>query len=198
MNEYAKGISSQGEKDAKQWRVKKGYHGKPPFFCAARPSELLGSAQLRFYDAIKVGLFFGVFQFLMPCIGNLVSGFATDIVERFDHWIAFVLLGFLGLHMIWESRTEQEIPKNPLKNSSLLLAAIATSIDALAAGVTLAAVDTPILFSSAVIGITAFLFSFGGVFIGKKFGGFLGSKAECIGGIILILIGIKTLVEHLY
>ena len=141
---------------------------------------------------------FGVFQFLMPCIGNLVSGFATDIVERFDHWIAFVLLGFLGLHMIWESRTEQEIPKNPLKNSSLLLAAIATSIDALAAGVTLAAVGTPILFSSTVIGITAFLFSFGGVFIGKKFGGFLGSKAECIGGIILILIGVKTLVEHLY
>ena len=149
--------------------------------------------KIRFYDALKVGLFFGV-----PCIGNLVSGVATDIVERFDHWIAFVLLGFLGLHMIWESRTEQEIPKNPLKNSSLLLAAIATSIDALAAGVTLAAVDTPILFSSAVIGITAFLFSFGGVFIGKKFGGFLGSKAECIGGIILILIGIKTLVEHLY
>ena len=66
--------------------------------------------KIRFYDAIKVGLFFGVFQFLMPCIGNLVSGFATDIVERFDHWIAFVLLGFLGLHMIWESRTEQEIP----------------------------------------------------------------------------------------
>lgn len=100
--------------------------------------------------------------------------------------------------MIWESRSEQEIPKNPLKNSSLLLVAIATSIDALAAGVTLAAVDTPILFSSAVIGITAFLFSFGGVFVGKKFGSFLGSKAECIGGIILISIGIKTLVEHLY
>ena len=56
--------------------------------------------KIRFYDALKVGLFFGVFQFLMPCIGNLVSGFATDIVERFDHWIAFVLLGFLGLHMI--------------------------------------------------------------------------------------------------
>lgn len=94
----------------------------------------------------------------MPCIGNLVSGFATDIVERFDHWIAFVLLGFLGLHMIWESRTEQEIPKNPLKNSSLLLAAIATSIDALAACVTLAAVDTPILFSSAVTELQHFCF----------------------------------------
>ena len=61
--------------------------------------------KIRFYDALKVGLFFGVFQFLMPCIGNLVSGVATDIVEHFDHWIAFVLLGFLGLHMIWESRT---------------------------------------------------------------------------------------------
>ena len=101
--------------------------------------------------------------------------------------------------MIWESRTEQEIPKNPLKNSSLLLAAIATSIDALAAGVTLAAVDTPIfVFVRGYRNLQHFLFSFGGVFIGKKFGGFLGSKAECIGGIILILIGVKTLVEHLY
>ena len=77
--------------------------------------------KIRFYDAIKVGLFFGVFQFLMPCIGNLVSGFATDIVERFDHWIAFVLLGFLGLHMIWESRSEQEIPKNPLSRLRRLI-----------------------------------------------------------------------------
>lgn len=154
--------------------------------------------KVRFYDALKIGVFFGAFQFLMPCMGNFVSGYATDIVERFDHWIAFVLLGLLGLHMIWESRSEQEIQRNPLENSSLFLTAIATSIDALAAGVTLAAVDTPILFSSVIIGITAFLFSFFGVYIGKKFGSFLGSKAEGIGGIILIIIGIKTLVEHLY
>ena len=154
--------------------------------------------RIKWGHALTVGLYFGGFQALMPLIGYFLGIRFQTMIQSFDHWIAFVLLGFLGLHMIWESRSEQEIPKNPLKNSSLLLAAIATSIDALAAGVTLAAVDTPILFSSAVIGITAFLFSFGGVFIGKKFGGFLGSKAECIGGIILILIGVKTLVEHLY
>lgn len=77
--------------------------------------------KIRFYDALKVGLFFGVFQFLMPCIGNLVSGFATDIVERFDHWIAFVLLGFLGLHMIWESLHRTGNTENPLKNHRFFL-----------------------------------------------------------------------------
>lgn len=153
--------------------------------------------KIRFYDAIKVGLFFGVFQFLMPCIGNLVSGFATDIVERFDHWIAFVLLGFLGLHMIWESRTEQEIPKNPLKNSSLLLAAIATSIDALAAGVTLAAVDTPILFSSAVIGITAFCFR-SAVFLSVRSSEVFSAQRRMYRRNYSYINRRKTLVEHLY
>ena len=153
--------------------------------------------KIRFYDAIKVGLFFGVFQFLMPCIGNLVSGFATDIVERFDHWIAFVLLGFLGLHMIWESRTEQEIPKNPLKNSSLLLAAIATSIDALAVGVSLAFLKVAILPAVLFIGCITFVCSAAGVKIGSIFGDKYQSKAELCGGIILILIGIKILLDGL-
>lgn len=149
-------------------------------------------------DALKVGAFYGAFQFLMPCIGNFVSGFATVIVSRFDHWIAFVLLAFLGVNMIREAFSEQEIPKNPLKLSALFLSAIATSIDALAAGVTLAAVNSPILFSSAIIGITAFLFSVCGVLLGKRFGGFLGDKAEFAGGVVLILIGLKTLLEHLF
>lgn len=154
-------------------------------------------AKPRFTDAIKVGLFYGVFQSLMPCIGNFISGFATDIVSQVDHWIAFILLGFLGVNMIKESFSEQELPKNPLKISSLFLSAIATSIDALAAGVTLAAVNSPIIFSSVIIGITAFLFSAVGVCIGKRFGSFLGERAELIGGIVLILIGTKTLIEHL-
>ena len=110
-----------------------------------------------------------------------------------------MLLGLIGINMVKESLSdEEENADASIAVKEMFMLAVATSIDALAAGVTLAAVDTPILFSSAVIGITAFLFSFGGVFIGKKFGGFLGSKAECIGGIILILIGVKTLVEHLY
>lgn len=150
-------------------------------------------------DAIKIGLFFGVFQFIMPCIGNFLASFAASYIESFDHWIAFVLLAFLGIRMIWEAiRGENEIPQNPLKFSTLFLMAIATSIDALAAGVSLAAISAPIIFSSAVIGIVAFIFSFAGMYIGRKFGDILGSKAEIVGGIILILIGTKTLLEHLF
>lgn len=148
-------------------------------------------------DALKIGLFFGVFQFIMPCAGNFISGFAADYIETFDHWIAFALLSFLGIRMIAEARGEHEIPKNPLKSSTLFFMAVATSIDALAAGVTLAAVNSPIIMSSAVIGLTAFVFSFCGVFIGRRFGSLLGTKAETAGGIILILIGVKTLAEHL-
>ena len=144
------------------------------------------------------GAWFGGFQALMPLIGYYLGSLFADMVTRYSHWVAFALLLAIGGNMIKESLGEEENVSNDMGFKSMLLLAIATSIDALAAGVTLAAVDTPILFSSAVIGITAFLFSFGGVFIGKKFGGFLGSKAECIGGIILILIGVKTLVEHLY
>lgn len=152
---------------------------------------------IRITGALKIGLFFGGFQFLMPCIGNFISSFAEQYIEQFDHWIVFILLGFLGVRMIIESRSQHEIPKNPLKTSTLFLMAIATSIDALAAGITLAAVNSPVLLSSMVIGMTAFIFSFSGTFIGKRFGDCLGSKAETIGGIILILIGIKTLIEHL-
>ncbi|MGN0107711.1 MAG: manganese efflux pump MntP family protein, partial [Hominilimicola sp.] len=121
-------------------------------------------------DALKIGLYFGGFQFLMPCAGNFLSSFAADYIADFDHWIAFILLSFLGIRMIIESRGEHELPKNPLKHSTLLLMAIATSIDALAAGVTLAAVDTPIILSSAVIGSAAFIFSFCGTLIGRRFG----------------------------
>ncbi|MCI5605791.1 MAG: manganese efflux pump MntP family protein [Clostridia bacterium] len=151
------------------------------------------------FDALKVGLFFGLFQFLMPCIGNFLASFASSYIESFDHWIAFGLLAFLGIRMIWEAlRGEEEIPQNPLKISTLFLMAIATSIDALAAGISLAAVSAPILFSSLVIGIVAFLFSFFGMYAGRKFGDILGNKAEIIGGIILILIGTKTLLEHIF
>lgn len=153
---------------------------------------------IRGRDALKIGAFFGVFQFIMPCIGNFLSSFAASYIEKVDHWIAFILLSVLGINMIIESQKTHEIPKNPLKTTTLLFMAIATSIDALAAGITLAAVNSPIILSSVIIGITAFVFSFAGVFIGKKFGLLLGSKAEITGGIVLILIGLKTLIEHLF
>lgn len=153
--------------------------------------------RVRTYDVLKISLFFGVFQFLMPCIGNFISGFADAYIERFDHWIAFGLLAFLGARMIKEARGMREVPQNPLKISTLFLMAVATSIDALAAGVTLAAVNAPVIFSSLVIGAVAFVFSFLGVFLGKRFGSALDGKAEIAGGVILILIGVKILIEHL-
>lgn len=153
---------------------------------------------IRVRDAFKIAFLFGAFQFIMPFIGSSISSLAADYIESFDHWLVFLLLAFLGIKMIIESHKEREIPKNPLGLAPLLLMAVATSIDALAAGVSLAAVGEPILFSCTVIGATAFLFSFAGVFLGRKFGDLLGSKAEIAGGAVLIIIGTKTLIEHLF
>lgn len=152
---------------------------------------------IRLKDALKIAFLFGFFQFIMPLIGSSVSSLAADLIASFDHWLVFVLLSFLGIKMIIEARKEREIPKNPLSLGSLLMMAVATSIDALAAGVSLAAVGSPILFSCTVIGITTFSFSFVGVFLGRRFGDLLGNKAEIAGGVVLVLIGLKTLIEHL-
>ena len=155
--------------------------------------------KIKVKDAVKIGLFFGIFQFLMPCIGSFFAGFALKYIESVDHWIAFGLLLFLGVRMIIEAlKEEKEIPQNPLGAKTLTVMAIATSIDALAAGVTIAAVDTPILIPAIIIGVVAFCFSFAGLYIGNKFGDILGEKAEILGGIMLIGIGLKTLLEHLF
>ncbi len=154
--------------------------------------------EVKLRNAIKIGLFFGVFQFIMPCIGSFLAEFAMDYIEAIDHWIAFVLLVFLGVKMIADSRNEEkEVSENPLGFSVLTMMAVATSIDALAAGITIAAVGSPILVPSIIIGIVAFLFSFAGIYIGNKFGDILAGNAEVIGGSMLIIIGVKTLIEHL-
>ena len=155
----------------------------------------------KIYQAAKVGLFFGVFQFIMPCIGYFLGNLFASYIEKFDHWIAFILLAFIGGKMIVESikKGPEEIEyKNPLSNSTLTVLAIATSIDALAVGVTFATISVSLWFSAAIIGIVAFVFSFAGVFLGSKFGDLFGNKAEILGGTVLILIGVKTLVEHLF
>lgn len=154
--------------------------------------------EIRINDAVRIGLFFGGFQFIMPCIGSFLAGFAFEYIKAFDHWIAFGLLLFLGIHMIIEARREErEVPKDPLGLPTLTMMAVATSIDALAAGITIAAVGTPILVPAVIIGVVAFAFSFAGIFIGSKCGDILGEKAEILGGLMLIFIGVKTLIEHL-
>lgn len=152
------------------------------------------------YQAGKIALFFGAFQFMMPCLGYLLGSAFAQYIEAFDHWIAFILLGFIGGKMVYESLTEKEESeiKNPLSFMTLLVLAIATSIDALAVGVTFATISVPVLSASAIIGVVTFFISFAGVYIGSRFGNLFGNKAEIAGGLVLIGIGIKILVEHFF
>lgn len=150
-------------------------------------------------QSAKIALFFGIFQFIMPCIGYFLASSFSAYITAFDHWIAFVLLTFIGGKMLFEavSEKEDEEIKNPLSASTLTILAIATSIDALAVGVTFATMAVSVLFASAIIGIITFAICLAGVFVGSKFGNLLGNKAEIVGGFVLIFIGIKVLLEHL-
>ncbi|MBE6756567.1 MAG: manganese efflux pump [Ruminococcaceae bacterium] len=148
------------------------------------------------------GLYFGLFQAGMPAIGYFVGKQFASYITRFDHWIAFVLLGLIGANMIRESLSKEE-EKCCNENSSfgfraMFPMAIATSIDALAIGVSFALLpDVNIVPAVSFIGITTFIFSFAGVKIGNVFGAKFESKAEFVGGVILILMGLKILLEHL-
>jgi len=155
--------------------------------------------------AIKMGLYFGGFQFVMPLIGFFLGKGFESLIKAYDHWIAFGLLLVIGINMLKESFGEEEsetMGKSAamaLSWKKLVLQAIATSIDAMAVGISFAVVGkgVNIFISSVIIGITAFAFSyFGGIF-GRKVGSFFQKSAERLGGIILIGIGIKILIEHL-
>lgn len=154
-------------------------------------------------QAVIIALFFGGFQAIMPVIGWLLcKGFQTYI-EAFDHWIAFALLAFIGMKMIIETLSEKEedvvVEKMdpPLDMKEMLMLAIATSIDALAVGISLAALDRPIVESATIIGVVTFIISIVGVYIGNFFGNRYKKRAELAGGIILVLIGVKILCEHM-
>ncbi|MCD8391114.1 MAG: manganese efflux pump MntP family protein [Firmicutes bacterium] len=146
-------------------------------------------------DAFKMAFFFGLFQFIMPVIGSGATLFFVDFANKYSDFIVFVILVFLGARMIIEKTKEDEIPKNAFSLPSLLLLAFATSIDALAAGITLGAAEAPILFSSAVIGVTAFAFSYSGVIIGANAKIPKLERADVIGGIMLILLGLRSLLS---
>jgi len=143
---------------------------------------------------LKAGLFFGSFQALMPFIGYLGGKSALGWVEEYSHWIAFGLLALIGAKMIYEGLHEG-IEENieAVTNKMMLLLAIATSIDAMAAGFSLTLLDFNAWLACLIIGVTTFVFSWLGVLIGKRSGTWLESKAEIFGGAVLILIGIKML-----
>lgn len=146
-----------------------------------------------------VGLWFGGFQALMPLIGYFVGVQFRDQITAVDHWIAFGLLAFIGGKMVYECIRpgEEEQIANPTATGKLLVLAVATSIDALAVGVTFAFFRVKILPAVTIIGLTTFCISLGGVVVGNFFGTRYKKRAELTGGIVLILLGAKILLEHL-
>lgn len=143
------------------------------------------------------GLWFGGFQALMPTVGYLVGSLFADKIKAIDHWIAFVLLAIIGVSMIKESFEEDDEMDACMDPKCMFILAVATSIDALAVGVSFAFLRVSIVWSVFFIGVVTFVLSAIGVKIGSVFGAKYKSKAEIVGGIVLILIGTKILLEHL-
>lgn len=158
----------------------------------------LSMKKLDWKKAFIIASYFGAFQGLMPVIGYFLGATFSDLVTSIDHWIAFALLSIIGGNMIKESFDDEEEKRNDnVDFKTMIVLAIATSIDALAVGITFAFLKTNIVLSVVLIGIITFVISLLGVNIGNKFGDKFQNKAELSGGIILILIGLKILLEHL-
>ena len=163
--------------------------------------SLVAGATIRpitYRHVFRLAWHFGLFQFMMPIIGWLVGNTMFGYLEAIDHWIAFGLLTAIGGKMIRESFQEiQAYTKDITRGWTLIGLSLATSIDALAIGLTLSAIQVRIWYPSVVIGVVALLFSVAGIFFGRKTGKLLGKKFELLGGVILIAIGIKILISHL-
>jgi putative Mn2+ efflux pump MntP len=150
-------------------------------------------------EAFAMGATFGIFQALMPALGYLGGAFFRDAIAAYDHWVVFVLLAIVGGHMIVESRSaEADKPReNPFALRSLLLLGLATSVDALAVGLTLSLIDVPLVWAVALIGGVTFALCVPAVQMGARLGTRLAHRAELVGGLVLIGIGTKILIEHL-
>ena len=158
----------------------------------------LAMPKITFKRTLTVGLWFGGFQALMPAAGYLLGVQFRDKITAVDHWIAFILLGLIGANMIKEACSgDCEEENESLDIRTMFLLAVATSIDALAVGITFAFLDVHLLAAVSFIGITTFTLSAAGVKIGNVFGTRYKAKAELAGGVILILLGLKILLEHL-
>jgi putative Mn2+ efflux pump MntP len=168
--------------------------------CAVSLSSGLVIRHIKLNKALKIALAFGTFQGIMPLIGWITGLTFRELIIQVDHWIAFALLAAIGGKMIYETCQEEETEKkfNPLDNCTLLGLAIATSIDALAVGLSLSVLKISILSSAAIIGIITFGLSLISVYLGHKWGNLCKFKLELIGGVILIFIGSKILVTHLF
>ena len=157
----------------------------------------LSMKKIEIKKAIMIGLYFGIFQGVMPVIGFLLGNTFAETIERCDHWIAFILLAIIGINMIREAFDEDEEVNDKVDFKSMIWLAIATSIDALTVGITFSFLNVNIYFAAILIAIITFVLSILGVVIGNKFGCKYKAKAEIAGGVILVLIGTKIVLEHL-
>ena len=163
----------------------------------------LGMHRVNYAHALVIALFFGVFQGLMPVIGWLVGSTFAAYVTAVDHWIAFALLAFVGGKMLWDAfhdegeEEDDETSTQKLDLRELFMLAIATSIDALAVGISFSFLQIDIAAAALIIGCTTFVLSLGGVVVGNRFGARFEKPSQIAGGIVLIAIGLKILLEHL-
>ena len=163
----------------------------------------LGMKMVNWRHAFVIALMFGGFQGLMPLIGWALGSQLTSLIEPVDHWIAFILLVFIGGKMLWDAFRGDDgcetcgCAEEKLDMRELLMMAVATSIDALAVGVTFAFLGVNVMAAVVVIGVTTFALSFVGVVVGNRFGARFEKPATVAGGVVLVLIGLKILLEHL-
>ena len=158
----------------------------------------LSMKKMNWKKAMIIAFYFGIFQALMPVLGYFLGSAFSSVVQKVDHWIAFVLLSIIGGNMIKESRDDELEKRNDnVDFKTMILLAIATSIDALAVGVTFAFFKVNLWLAITIIGLITFVLAILGVLIGNKFGDRFQNSAELTGGIVLILIGLKILLEHL-
>lgn len=161
----------------------------------------LSMCRMNWKNAVIVGFYFGGFQAFMPFLGYILGDQFHESIKHIDHWVVFILLGIIGINMIREALSKEEEQQQcsiSIAPGHMIVLALATSIDALAVGVTFAFLHVNIVLAVSVIGITTFFLSIAGVKAGNVFGDRYKSKAELAGGSILILMGLKVLIEHLY
>ncbi len=163
--------------------------------------------ELRFSHGLRMSVFFGAFQMLMPILGWAAGTVFADSISGYDHWIAFALLAFVGGRMVWEGLPFKKESSdtdycNPATHDcrhlpTLLMLSLATSLDAMAVGLTFAMIRVAILLPSLAIGVITFFVSLSGYFLGKKIGEKINVELDIVGGLVLIAIGVKILLEHL-
>jgi putative Mn2+ efflux pump MntP len=149
----------------------------------------------------RLAFSFGLFQAVMPLIGWAAGTAVHKYIAAFDHWVAFALLTFVGGRMVWgalHGEQDGKTPSDPTSGWELLLLSVATSIDALAVGLSLAMIESPIVIPAVVIGLVAAAFTAGGMVLGRRLGSRWGKRVEVFGGLILIGIGVKIVIEHVF